>query len=107
MPDHVHLLVTGESEASDGKDFIKRAKQYSGFYYAKTYRTKLWQRYSYEHVLRDAEKSVDAARYILGNPLHAGFVTRVEDYPYSGSLKLPRSTLFAWTFGDSSRSVQL
>jgi REP element-mobilizing transposase RayT len=30
MPDHVHLLVGGTCETSDGKRFIRRAKQYSG-----------------------------------------------------------------------------
>src|SRR5207253_7735921 len=81
MPDHVHLLVEGRS--------------------SKQYRTKLWQRYSYEHVLRDHEKSVDAARYILGNPVQAGLTKRAEHYPYSGSLSLPRAVLFDWTFGTS------
>jgi REP-associated tyrosine transposase len=33
MPDHVHLLVEAQSEASDCRMFIKRAKQFSGFYY--------------------------------------------------------------------------
>ncbi len=32
MPDHLHLLVEGKSDRSDGKPFIARAKQYSGYY---------------------------------------------------------------------------
>ena len=96
MADHVHLLVEGISEASDCKDFIKRAKQYSGFYFMKTYRARLWQRYSYDHVLRDHQKPVDAARYILGNPVHAALVTRPEDYPFSGSLTVAKPALFEW-----------
>jgi len=36
MPDHLHLLIKGDCEASDCKAFIRRAKQYSGFYYSKS-----------------------------------------------------------------------
>src|SRR5438876_10258066 len=38
MPDHVHLLVAGLMETSDCLEFIDRAKQYSGFYFKKTFR---------------------------------------------------------------------
>jgi hypothetical protein len=57
----------------------------------------LWQRYSFEHVLRDHEKSVSAARYIMRNPVDAGLVGEAENYPCSGSLELPRAALIAWT----------
>ena len=55
MPDHVHLLVEGESDNSDCRRFIKSAKQYSGFYYSKTWGRPLWQRYGYERALRNDE----------------------------------------------------
>jgi putative transposase len=45
MPDHVHLPIEGTEPASDCRAFIARAKQFSGFYYAKTFRERLWQRY--------------------------------------------------------------
>jgi REP element-mobilizing transposase RayT len=34
MPDHVHLLVEGRAPSTDGRDFIKRSRLYSAFYYA-------------------------------------------------------------------------
>ena len=85
MPDHVHLLVEGLRENSDCKRFISRAKQFSGFYYAQRYESRLWQRYGYERVLRDDEATIDVARYILANPLRAGLVTDVREYPFTGS----------------------
>ena len=85
MPDHLHLLVEGCSESSDCLRFIKRAKQFSAFHYAKAFGNKLWQRYGFERVLRDDEVTLAVARYILENPLRAGLVTRVEDYPFTGS----------------------
>ena len=64
MPDHVHLLVAGESEASDGKRYIALAKQYSGFYYKQQHGRRLWQRYPFERVLRNDEAMLTVARYI-------------------------------------------
>jgi len=36
-------------------------------------------------VLRGDEATLVVARYILENPIRAGFVERAEDYSYSGS----------------------
>jgi putative transposase len=96
MPDHMHLLVEGRSHASDGRDYINRLKQYSSFYFKQAYGVKPWQRYAYDHVLRDDEKTLVVARYILENPLRAGLVQRIEDYPYCGSLEYPLDALLDW-----------
>jgi putative transposase len=86
MPDHLHLLVEGLSESSDCKTMIARAKQYSAYHFAQHHGSRLWQRYPFEHVLRDDESTLVVARYILENPVRAGLVSRVEDYPFVGSL---------------------
>ena len=65
MPDHLHLLVEGTSDDSDAKRFIKGFKHYSGFYYCKRWTGPLWQRYGFEHVIRDDEGTLEVARYIL------------------------------------------
>jgi len=85
MPDHVHLLVEGQAEDSDCRQFISRAKQYSGFHYKATFGQRLWQRYGFEHVLRNEEAAVSVAQYILENPLRARLVENVDEYPFSGS----------------------
>ncbi len=95
MPDHLHLLIEGKADSSDCKRFIARAKQYSGFYYSKAYHSVLWQRYGFEHVLRDEEVSVVVAKYILENPIRARLVQRVEDYPFVGSLVYSLADLVA------------
>jgi putative transposase len=86
MPDHLHLLVHGKTENADCKQFITRAKQYSGYYYSKETGRKLWQRYGYERTLRKDEQTFTVVRYILENPVRAKLVARVEDYPFVGSL---------------------
>lgn len=85
MPDHLHLLVEGQSADSDCRRFIARAKQFSGFHYKKTFGDQLWQRFGFERTLRTDEAALSVARYILENPVRAGLVSRVEDYPFMGS----------------------
>jgi REP-associated tyrosine transposase len=85
MPDHLHLLVTGEQANSDCRGFIARSKQFSGFYYQKQFGRRLWQRYGYEHVLRTEEGALSVARYILENPLRARLTSDVRQYPFVGS----------------------
>jgi putative transposase len=85
MPDHVHLLVTGERENSDCKRFISLSKQLSGYHYQKAFGRKLWQRYGFEHVLRADEDLFGVARYVVENPVRARIVDSVCDYPFTGS----------------------
>jgi len=85
MPDHVHLLTGGLEENSDGRKFISLAKQLAAFHVAKQFGVRLWQHYGYEHVLRGDEETLAVARYIVANPLRAGMVTSVFEYPFVGS----------------------
>jgi REP-associated tyrosine transposase len=85
MPDHVHLLVEARFDDCDGRRFIGRAKQFSGFYYKRALGQSLWQRYGFERTLRADEPSLAVARYILENPVRAGLVKAVQDYPFTGS----------------------
>jgi len=85
MPDHVHLLVHGRSEGSDLHCFIKRAKQSSGQIYACGARRPLWQDSYHDRVVRPEENLSAIARYIIENPVRAGLVTSVLDYPFVGS----------------------
>ena len=89
MPDHVHLLIEGLTESANGRAFIDRAKQYSAYYFKQTFGMKLWQRYGFERTLRDTEDALGVARYILENPIRAGLVERVQDYPFCGSVMHP------------------
>ena len=88
MPDHVHLLVEGKQPTANFREFVRIFKQRSSFEWNRTHRTILWQRSYFEHVLRDDEDTIGVARYILENPLRAGLVADVEDYPYLGSMTL-------------------
>ena len=88
MPDHLHLLVEATADDSNLAEFVRVFKQCSSYHWKTVFGHLLWQRSYFEHVLRDDESPVKAARYILGNPLRAAIVETVEDYPFLGSMTM-------------------
>ena len=99
MPDHIHQLAKGLTSEADAKDYIKRAKQYAGYYFKKAFGADLWERDGFNHViLGDLEVNAQA-RYILENPVRAGLVIRAEDYPFSGSQIYTVHQLMEWVYG--------
>jgi putative transposase len=86
MPEHLHLLIEGTSDNSDGRRFIKAFKQFSSYYYSQKRHETLWQRHGFEHVLRDDEETAEVVNYILRNPVRAGLAGAIEEYPFVGSL---------------------
>ena len=83
MPDHLHLLVSGEDDSSL-KDAVHHFKQLSGHRYKREHGASLWQISYYDHVLRKDEDLPAAARYIWDNPLRAGLVQDRSEYSFSG-----------------------
>lgn len=100
MLDHVHKVVRGTAPTSNGRRYIKLAKQYSGYYFSQAHHEKLWQRYGHDHVLEDDEAARAVVRYIIDNPVKAGLVARVEDYPYIGSRTKSLKDLIEWSRAD-------
>jgi putative transposase len=87
MPDHAHFLIKGTYEAAEALTFISRAKPYSAFHYKSRFGCRLWQRYGYEHVLRENIEEAATIRYIIDNPVRAGLVKRPAEYPFAGSMR--------------------
>ena len=83
MPDHVHLLVEGESDDADLPRFVKAWKQKTGFDHSRRTRQRLWQVGFYDHVLRSDESTYKHVMYILGNPLRAGLARVIGQYPFA------------------------
>ena len=96
MPDHLHLVVGGEDGESDCKAFIKAAKQYSGYYFSQAYRSRLWERYGHDHVIRDEQELAMTIRYLVANPVRARLVQHPRDYPFLGSAKYTVDELLQW-----------
>jgi putative transposase len=106
MPDHLHLVAEGTRDDADGLEFIRKAKQYSGYYHKQRFARRLWQKYGYEHVIRDDERLDRIIRYVLENPVRAGLVQRVEDYPYWGSAVWTRGQLLGISLAWGSRGAE-
>ncbi|MNJ50514.1 Transposase IS200 like protein [compost metagenome] len=82
MPDHLHWLVELQQETlevlmrrmkSRSTCLINRSQQSRG---------RLWQQGFHDRALRREDDVQAVARYIVGNPLRAGLVSRIGDYPH-------------------------
>jgi putative transposase len=86
MPDHIHLLLQGLDVTSDLLKFLKALKQKTGFEYKQTTGKHLWQKKSYDRILRRNEAPDSVAWYIWLNPVRAGLCRSAREFPWSGSL---------------------
>ena len=98
MRDHVHKVVKGISPDSDGKRYIKLAKQFSGYYFSQAYGEKVFQRYGHDRWLRKDGDVCGAIRYVIENPVLGGLVEKVEDYPFTGSQVYTIEELKEWAY---------
>ncbi|WP_407292245.1 REP-associated tyrosine transposase [Stutzerimonas zhaodongensis] len=83
MPDHLHWLI-GLGSAPLPK-VIQRLKSRSAIAINRiTGRTgtRIWQRGFHDRALRQEDDLLATARYIVANPLRAGLVNRIGDYPW-------------------------
>ena len=83
MPDHVHWLfsLADHRTLSSVVGAVKRhSARKINTEYASDGR-QIWQRGFHDHALRRDEDVVRVARYVVANPLRAGLVKRVGDYP--------------------------
>ncbi len=105
MPDHLHLVVEGVTEQSDLRKYIRRAKQYSGYAHSQRTRQRLWQRYGYEHVIRDDESLSRVVRYVIENPVRARLAEHPADYPFLGSGVYTLGELIDYAYDPKDRNT--
>ena len=77
MPDHCHWMLTLEGSYSLSQTvrmFKGQSSRLAG--------VSLWQRGFHDRALRRESDLLPTARYVIANPLRAGLVTRLGDYPY-------------------------
>jgi putative transposase len=87
MPDHLHVLLQGDSPTSNLLCFVKTFKHKTTFHFRPKTGKTLWQISFFDHILRTAEDLSKTADYILSNPVRAGLVRRPSNYPYSRSFQ--------------------
>jgi len=82
MPDHLHWLMQLKAGTQLAK-VVQNIKKISASKINQSLgRTgKIWQSGYYDHALRKEEDIQSIARYIVANPLRAGLVTEIGQYP--------------------------
>jgi REP element-mobilizing transposase RayT len=83
MPDHLHWLVQVNSRRSlsESVSVVKSsaARQINALSGSPM---RVWQRGFYDRAIREEEDLADIARYIVANPVRAGLVRSIKDYPH-------------------------
>lgn len=77
MPDHLHWMME-----LTGKRNLGRVMQGVKSLTARRAGKRIWQKGFYDHALRREEDMKALARYIVANPLRAGLVNHINDYPH-------------------------
>ncbi|GAB1619621.1 transposase [Pseudomonas kermanshahensis] len=82
MPDHLHWLV--ELKEVTLSTLMRRFKSRTGIALrrAGVRHKPIWQAGYQDHALRREESVVHVARYIVANPMRAGLVDSVREYPH-------------------------
>ena len=82
MPDHLHYLV--QLESGSLSDFMQQLKSHTAISFNRALKRtgKVWQSGYHDHALRRDEDLKTAARYLVANPVRAGRVRSVRDYPF-------------------------
>jgi REP element-mobilizing transposase RayT len=84
MPDHAHWIVelAGTDSLSNTIGALKKAIATQVNVTRGSVGQTLWQGGFHDRALRKEDDVVVVARYIVANPVRAGLVTRVGDYPW-------------------------
>ena len=82
MPDHLHwLFILNRSPLAEVARRVKGRSAYT----INSHRNSdsaVWQHGFHDHAIRKEEDIKDIARYIVANPLRAGLVKNIGDYPF-------------------------
>ena len=82
MPNHLHWLF----QLHDGSlaELVRRFKGYSSLQINRQRDSSgsVWQPAYHDHAIREDEDVRNAARYLVANPLRAGLVGKIGDYPH-------------------------
>ncbi len=88
MPDHVHFFARPASDARPKAGWVGMWKSVSSRRIAPALSIKppIWQADYFDRFLRSSESYSDKWQYVEQNPVRAGLVGQVEDWPYRGTI---------------------
>ena len=84
MPDHLHWLISLRDKIALSQVVarVKRRSAYQINEYNNKIGSSVWQKGFHDYALRKDDEIKDVARYIVANPLRAGLVNKIGDYPF-------------------------
>jgi putative transposase len=85
MPDHIHVVATGQGADSNLRRLVGSWKQKTGYLWSKRGCGRLWQTGYWDRLSRFDEPVSDMVRYVVYNPVRAGIATEPVSYPLTGS----------------------
>ena len=81
MPDHFHWLMQLENDTLGNVMGATKARCTQSVNKTTGRSGALWQTGYHDRAIRDDEELLPFARYIVANPLRAGLVDKIGDYP--------------------------
>src|SRR5471030_3190303 len=81
MPDHFHWLVQLEQRSLPQLMQAIKSRSTLSVNRASDTQGAFWQTGYHDRAIRDGEDLLPSARYIVANPLRAGLVEKIGDYP--------------------------
>jgi putative transposase len=89
MPNHVHFFCSAELDAKSLPVFMQAWKQWTSNRVAHelNFSGKVWQEEFFDHILRPTESYSQKWDYVRENPVCAGLVSKVEDWPWQGKIE--------------------
>jgi REP element-mobilizing transposase RayT len=81
MPDHFHWLIELKSGSLAALMQATKSRSAIAVNRCRGCNERLWQKGYHDRAIRYDEDLITVARYVLANPLRAGLVGRVGDYP--------------------------
>ncbi|MGF6203810.1 REP-associated tyrosine transposase [Pseudomonas laurylsulfatiphila] len=81
MPDHFHWLVELKSSTLPALMLATKSRSARAINAHLGRNGRLWQKGFHDRAIRREEDLLAVARYIIANPIRAGLVRRVHDYP--------------------------
>jgi len=82
MQDHLHLLLIPKERSLAA--ILGEWKSYStNLLHDMGVRGPVWQRSFYDHALRSEEGLMQAAEYVVNNPVRSGLAQESKRYPYA------------------------
>ena len=86
MPDHIHLILSGQSKAARPKAAADAFKcKWTEYLKDHNFREDMQKDY-FDHIIRKRDDWKEQVWYVAANPVRAGIVTDWREYPFTGSI---------------------